>query len=186
MVASKSSSSKQGADADGEEAVPKDDVEDEDVEYVDNEMLEKMDEQEELYGSGGDDSDDFKTMKDSEIGDEDQYKYMDGDIVKEFLYMDNDSVCQFQLAHQDHVYCIAQVPHGGYNTFISGDGDDKCYVWDVRPKQMVDSEDPLALMYECVKVGELEGHTETVEFIKFNHDGKYVITGGMNNVLRVW
>ena len=51
---------------------------------------------------------------------------------------------------------------------------------------MVDSEDPLALMYECIKVGELEGHTETVEFIKFNHDGKYVVTGGMNNVLRVW
>ena len=30
------------------------------------------------------------------------------------------------------------------------------------------------------------GHTETVEFIKFNFDGKLMITGGMNNQLRVW
>jgi WD40 repeat protein len=29
-------------------------------------------------------------------------------------------------------------------------------------------------------------HTETVEFIKFNHDGKLCITGGMNNLLRIW
>ena len=30
------------------------------------------------------------------------------------------------------------------------------------------------------------GHTETVEFIKFNFDGKLMVTGGMNNKLRVW
>jgi WD40 repeat protein len=35
-------------------------------------------------------------------------------------------------------------------------------------------------------VKELPGHTETVEFAKFNHDGKLLVTGGMNNVLRVW
>lgn len=35
-------------------------------------------------------------------------------------------------------------------------------------------------------MGELPGHTETIEFIKFNHDGKLCVTGGMNNVLRVW
>ena len=33
---------------------------------------------------------------------------------------------------------------------------------------------------------ELEGHTETVEFIKFNFDGKLCVTGGFNNILRVW
>jgi WD40 repeat protein len=27
----------------------------------------------------------------------------------------------------------------------------------------------------------LAGHTETVEFIKFNHDGKLMATAGMNN-----
>jgi WD40 repeat protein len=38
----------------------------------------------------------------------------------------------------------------------------------------------------CIKVGELEGHSETVEFVKFNFDGKLCITGGMNNVIKVW
>lgn len=32
----------------------------------------------------------------------------------------------------------------------------------------------------------LPGHTETVEFAKFNHDGKLLVTGGMNNQLRIW
>ena len=40
--------------------------------------------------------------------------------------------------------------------------------------------------YECTMIQELEGHTETVEFIKFSHDGKLCVTGGMNNKLRVW
>lgn len=33
---------------------------------------------------------------------------------------------------------------------------------------------------------ELGGHTETVEYAKFNHDGKLLVTGGMNNALRIW
>jgi ribosome assembly protein SQT1 len=33
---------------------------------------------------------------------------------------------------------------------------------------------------------QLPGHTETVEFIKFNYDGKLMATGGMNNKIRVW
>ena len=33
---------------------------------------------------------------------------------------------------------------------------------------------------------ELEGHTETVEFCKFDASGKWLVTGGMNNVLRIW
>ena len=32
----------------------------------------------------------------------------------------------------------------------------------------------------------LEGHTESVEFCKFSFDGKLLVTGGMNNHLRVW
>lgn len=35
-------------------------------------------------------------------------------------------------------------------------------------------------------VKSLAGHTETVEFIKFNHDGKLLVTGGMNNSIRIW
>lgn len=33
---------------------------------------------------------------------------------------------------------------------------------------------------------ELEGHTETVEFASVNHDGKYLLTAGMDNEPRVW
>ena len=33
---------------------------------------------------------------------------------------------------------------------------------------------------------ELEGHTETVEYCKFDNSGKWLVTGGMNNVLRIW
>lgn len=35
-------------------------------------------------------------------------------------------------------------------------------------------------------IKELEGHTETVEFCKFDASGKWLLTGGMNNILRVW
>jgi WD40 repeat protein len=42
------------------------------------------------------------------------------------------------------------------------------------------------MVVRSIFVVELEGHTETVEFIKFNHDGKLLVTGGMNNALRIW
>jgi len=78
-----------------------------------------------------------------------------------------------------------------FNTFISGDGSDKVFIWSIRPKLEEEKtegkiEGEEQKKYECVKVGELVGHTETVEFIKFNYDGKLCITGGMNNVIRVW
>mmetsp|Transcript_12909 Transcript_12909/g.20002 ORF Transcript_12909/g.20002 Transcript_12909/m.20002 type:complete len:186 (+) Transcript_12909:143-700(+) len=138
--------------------------------------------------------DDFKTMKESDMRDEEADMYDEGQILMENLYLYNDSQCQFTEEHCNHVYCVANLPQAPFNTFISGDGDDKCFVWTVRPKvpkpegekdEEVDKEEE-AKKFECVKIGELEGHTETLEFIKFNHDGKLVFTGGMNNVIRVW
>ena len=35
-------------------------------------------------------------------------------------------------------------------------------------------------------MAELEGHTETVEFCKFDTSGKWLVTAGMNNHLRIW
>lgn len=91
------------------------------------------------------------------------------------------------------MYCVTRAPHAPYNTFLSGDGNDKCYIWCIRPRAQEEEKGehfPGAQQnnskYECCKVGELPGHTETVEFIKFNHDGKLCVTGGMNNTLRVW
>ena len=45
---------------------------------------------------------------------------------------------------------------------------------------------PVPKGYKVEKVCELPGHTETVEFCKFDSSGKWLVTGGMNNVLRVW
>ena len=157
---------------DGEES-------DGDFMYVDDDLLKEMD-------NDDGQSDDFRTMKESEFGSEaDIDNFMDGDILEENINLENDSVCQLSLVHQEHVYCVAQLPHQPFNTFISGDGGNKCFVWTIRPK--VEATDAgQSTRYECVKTGELEGHTETVEFIKFNFDGKLCVTGGMNNVLRVW
>lgn len=41
-------------------------------------------------------------------------------------------------------------------------------------------------MYKAIQVAQLKGHTETVEFCKFDASGKWLVTGGMNNLLRVW
>jgi WD40 repeat protein len=91
------------------------------------------------------------------------------------------------------VYCVTRAPHAPYNTFISGDGNDKCYIWAIRPRTQEEEKGehfPGAKennsKYECCKIGELPGHSETVEFIKFNHDGKFCLTGGMNNTLKIW
>jgi len=40
--------------------------------------------------------------------------------------------------------------------------------------------------FKTVPVHELKGHTETVEYAKFDSSGKWLVTGGMNNLLRVW
>lgn len=134
--------------------------------------------------------DDFATMKESELGESQQDMFEEGQVLEEKEIL-NDAVCQLSLVHQDHVYCVSAVPKAPFNTFLSGDGGDKCYMWTVKPRK--DEEEKgehfpgsKGPKYECQKIGELEGHTETVEFIKFNHDGKLCVTGGMNNALRVW
>lgn len=44
----------------------------------------------------------------------------------------------------------------------------------------------VAQTHTTEKLFELVGHTETVEFCKFDSTGKWLVTGGMNNFLRVW
>ena len=43
-----------------------------------------------------------------------------------------------------------------------------------------------AEQFKVEQIAELPGHTETVEFCKFDSSGKWIVTGGMNNHLRVW
>lgn len=83
--------------------------------------------------------------------------------------------------------------------YVSGDGKDKAYVWTIVPENedvKIDDDQKsesqfseMSLSSQKVKVKvlhELEGHTETVEFAKFSYDGRFLVTGGMNNFLRVW
>jgi len=77
-----------------------DEQSDGDFMYVDDAFIEQMDNDEE-------EGDDFKTMKESDIGSEDAGNFMDGEIIEGDLNLENDSVCQLSLVHQDHVYCVS-------------------------------------------------------------------------------
>ena len=60
--------------------------EDEDVEYIEDEEIEGLDEDE--------DDDDFKTMKESELGENDaMMNFNDGDIIQGIGEVPNDSTC---------------------------------------------------------------------------------------------
>eukprot|EP00347_Sterkiella_histriomuscorum_P007048 403350447 len=175
------------------------DQDEDDIIYMDDEELEALDQDEE---------DDFQTINESEIGD--HMGYQDGQILAQEIIQD-DSIIQFN-AHKDSVYAINVVPREPYNMFISGDCNDKAYVWKIvkeaaeAPDAVNEQQQPPEenkgiddaanansqqqeqnlMKIKTVVVKELEGHTETIEFAKFNHDGKLLITGGMNNQLRVW
>lgn len=102
--------------------------------------------------------------------------------------------------HKDSVYCIAGLEKTPHNIFVSGDGKDKAYVWSIvadkeeetkleddQKSESMYSEMSLSVSkFKAKKLHELPGHTETVEFAKFSYDGRFLVTGGMNNVLRVW
>lgn len=98
------------------------------------------------------------------------------------------------------MYCIAGVAKQPINLYVSGDGKDKAFVWQIVPDTQEESklEDDQKSESMCSEISlsvskfktklltELQGHTETVEFAKFSYDGRYLVTGGMNNLLRVW
>ena len=107
----------------------------------------------------------------------------------------NDSVAQFN-DHRDSIYCVDSLPAAPFNVFVSGDGADKAYVWrltksaspmeEEKEAAAEDGQQQPASPYCVERVCELVGHTETVEFCKFDSTGKWLVTGGMNNFLRVW
>ena len=74
---------------------------DKSVEYVDDEFLNEMDQDD-----GVAESDDFKTMNESEIGDQDQMLYDEGQILGTDIVKVNDAVGSTKLIHQDHVYSV--------------------------------------------------------------------------------
>ena len=78
---------------------------DKSVEYVDDELIDEMDQDDEIA-----ESDDFKTMNESEIGDQDQMLYDEGQIIGTDLVKVNDAVGSTNLIHKDHVYTVQQIP----------------------------------------------------------------------------
>jgi len=78
--------------------------------------------------------DDFKTMRESEMDDNEQMMFGEGQVLAE-AQQQKDFVCQLSCVHEDHVYCLSQLPHAPYNTFLSGDGNDKCFLWAIKPKK---------------------------------------------------
>lgn len=86
--------------------------------------------------------------------------------------------------------------------YVSGDGKDKAYVWTIIPdeaaaEEMKQDDDQKSesmcseismsvAKFKTKQLHELPGHTETIEYAKFSYDGRFLVTGGMNNFLRVW
>jgi ribosome assembly protein SQT1 len=77
--------------------------------------------------------------------------------------------------HNDHVYCVTQHPTKP-SIFLSGGGDDRALVWDIN-----DSEKDKNTLVEIK-----EGFKDSIEYIKFNHDSKYVLITGQGNPIRVY
>lgn len=73
--------------------------------------------------------DDFQTINESELGD-DQQQYEEGQILAQEVVPDH-SIVKFAGQHKDSVFSIAYLPREPYNVFISGDCDDKALVWRV-------------------------------------------------------
>ncbi|KXS18604.1 WD40 repeat-like protein [Gonapodya prolifera JEL478] len=81
----------------------------------------------------------------------------------------DDSVAGF-LGHNGSVFCVALSPTD-QTLAVSGGEDDKAYVWRTNTGQ---------------PSFELSGHTDSVIAAAFSNDGKYVATGGMDGLVKVW
>ena len=94
-----------------------------------------------------------------------------------------DSIAAF-TDHRAASYCVDTLPVAPYNLLVSGDRTCTAYVWRLVPDNDEESKDESRVKAE--RIIELTGHTETVDFCKFDASGKWLVTGGMNNQLRIW
>uniref|UniRef100_A0A1B6IUN7 Uncharacterized protein n=1 Tax=Homalodisca liturata TaxID=320908 RepID=A0A1B6IUN7_9HEMI len=72
--------------------------------------------------------------------------------------------------HTGPVFCCALDPING-NLAVTGGEDEKAYVWVTQTGEVV---------FEC------EGHKDSVTFVAFSHDGKYLATGDISGYIQVW
>ena len=85
----------------------------------------------EAAGEDGDEANDFETYQESEFGEGDEYE--DGQVLQ-LTAERNDSIAQFN-DHRDSIYCVDTLPVAPFDLFVSGDGDDKAYVWRLVPNE---------------------------------------------------
>lgn len=97
-------------------------AEEDDIIYLDDDEIEAMDQDDDEDGG-----DDFQTINESELG---EGNYQEGQILAHELIPDH-SVVKFAGVHKDSVFSVNVVPKAPFNTFVSGDCDDKCYVWKI-------------------------------------------------------
>ena len=98
----------------------------EDFIYLDEEQLEAMDRNNIV--PEGEDGDDFQTINEESVNGE---EYEEGQILEQGMAPD-DSIVRFGSGqHKDSIYSINYLPREPFNTFISGDCDDKAIVWKI-------------------------------------------------------
>ena len=94
-------------------------------------QLEAMADEEEALAALDEEGDvnDFETFQESEFGEGEEFE--DGQVLQ-LTAERNDSIAQFN-DHRDSIYCVDSLPVAPYNLFVSGDGDDKAFVWRLVP-----------------------------------------------------
>lgn len=87
---------------------------------------------------------------------------------------EDESILSF-TNHSDAAYCVAFCKKSIANGIVlaSGGGDDKGYIY-----QLFDGEEPRAI--------ELKGHTDSINAVAFSEDGKYLATGGLDELVILW
>ncbi|KAK3733715.1 hypothetical protein QZH41_011236 [Actinostola sp. cb2023] len=81
----------------------------------------------------------------------------------------DDSLLTFDK-HTASVFSVAIDPSSNSHV-VSGGEDDKAYVWKINDGQIV---------FDCT------GHKDSVTCTAFSHDSKFVSTGDMSGIIKVW
>ena len=120
--------------SDYKENIPSDDDDtpiqnndDQDVQYIDDDLMDQLDAQEDEMPDDQSNDSGFQTFDEgTDAGDE---SFNDGEILQQ----PSDAIAHFD-DHSDSIYCIGVLEEpvkDGKIVFVSGDGRDKAYVWTI-------------------------------------------------------
>jgi WD40 repeat protein len=109
------------------------------------------------------------TFTDNEDMEEDDEMQEDPEHAEETTAEEPDSSCFSFPVHEEPVYAVAASPTS--NILASGGGDDLAYLWSPEPG---------------TPPRRLSGHTDSVVYVGFSVDGKYLATGGLDGMVKIW